>query len=306
METLTNLESFLRSAESGSFTLAARQLGLSAAAVSRNVAQLERNLGAKLFQRSTRRLTLTETGRRFQLEIETHVRALRIAILNVSTLAERPTGSVKMSVAPTFGQMYLLPAISEFRGRYPDIRIICDFDDRKVDLIAEEYDLAIGGGFELMPSHVSQRIAPLHVVAVASMEYLGDRPLPDKPADLSSYDGIAIRSRNSGRIRTWWMRDAGGEALSAQLDPSFVVDSPAAAREAALNHLGVALLALHDVLPDLETGRLTRLLPTWYSDAGAISLYYANRSFLPHATRLFIDHVNHAFERDGLSERFHA
>ncbi|MFS7242950.1 LysR family transcriptional regulator [Serratia proteamaculans] len=306
METLMNLESFLRSAELGSFTLAARQLGVSPAAVSRNVAQLERNLGVKLFQRSTRQLTLTEVGRRFLLDTETHVRALRTSILNASMLMVQPTGSVRISVAPTFGQMYLLPTILGFRTKYPDIQIVCDFDDRKIDLIAEEYDLAIGGGFGLMPSHVSQQVGPLHIVAVSSKEYLGQGPLPGKPTDLANYDGIAIRSKSSGRIRQWAMRTTDSEELLTHVNPSLVVNSPTAAREAALNHLGVALLALPDVLPYLESGQLIRLLPDWYSDAGAISLYYANRTLLPRATRLLIDYLHHSFVEQGIAKRFQA
>lgn len=102
------------------------------------------------------------------------------------------------------------------------------------------------------------------------------------------------------------MRDADGEEFLAQVNPSLVVDSPAAAREAALNHLGVALLALPDVLPYLESGRLKRMLPGWYSDAGTISLYYASRTFLPRATRLLIDHLNRYFEEAGIAKRFHA
>ena len=130
METLANLESFVRSAETGSFSAAARRLALTPAAVSRNVALLERNLGVRLFQRSTRKLTLTEAGERFLVEIGGNLDALQAAIASVSTDRGEPAGVLKVSMAPTFGITYVMPLLPAFLARYPMIRPDWHFENR--------------------------------------------------------------------------------------------------------------------------------------------------------------------------------
>ncbi|MDN7181460.1 LysR substrate-binding domain-containing protein [Caballeronia sp. SEWSISQ10-4 2] len=304
METLVNLESFVRSAETGSFSAAARRLALTPAAVSRNVALLERNLGARLFQRSTRKLTLTEAGERFLVEIGGNLDALQAAIASVSTDRSDPAGVLKVSMAPTFGITYVLPLLPAFLARYPMIRPDWHFENRQVDLIAEGYDAALGGGFDLAPGVVSRTLAPAHLVAVASPAYMAGRVPPTDPGDLADLDGIVMRSSRTGRVLHRTMRDTVGGEMLARLGETITVDDPAAMREAAILGLGVALLAVSDVLSSIERGELVRLLPRWYADAGAISIYYATRALLPAKTRVFVDFVVEAFERERLAERF--
>ena len=119
METLANLKSFVRSAETGGFSAAARRLSLTPAAVSRNVAMLERNLGIRLFQRSTRKLTLTEAGERFLLAIRSNLEELQASIANVATDRGEPAGVLRVSMGMTFGVEYILPLLPEFLKRYP-------------------------------------------------------------------------------------------------------------------------------------------------------------------------------------------
>lgn len=303
METLANLESFVRSAETGSFSAAARRLALTPAAVSRNVALLERNLGVRLFQRSTRKLTLTGAGERFLAEIGGNLDALQAAIASVSTDRSEPAGVLKVSMAPTFGMTYVMPLLPAFLARYPMIRPDWHFENRQVDLIAEGYDAALGGGFDLAPGVVSRALAPAHLVAVASPAYMAGRVPPADPGDLTKLDGIVMRSTRTGRVLHRTMRGTVGGEMLARLGETITVDDPAAMREAAILGLGVALLSVSDVLSSLERGELVRLLPCWYADAGAISLYYATRALLPAKTRVFVDFVVEAFERERLAER---
>ncbi|MDO1582551.1 LysR family transcriptional regulator [Rhizobium oryzicola] len=306
METLANLESFARTAEHGSFSEAARRLSLTPAAVSRNVAMLERNLGVRLFHRSTRRLTLTEAGESFQRSIADHLDGLQAAIAGVSTDADQPSGVLKVSLPPTFGVTQILPLLPGFLERYPKVRVEWHFENRQVDLVAEGYDAAIGGGFELAPGLISRALAPAHIVPVASPIYLENHKLPVDPSDLKALNGIVMRSLRSGRTRHWTMRDINGREMHAPLSESIVVNDPNAMQEAALLGLGVAMLATADALPALETGRLVRLIPRWYSDAGAISIYYGSRSLVPAKTRVFVDWVASAFKEKRLAERFAA
>lgn len=304
METLANLESFVRSAETGSFSAAARRLALTPAAVSRNVGMLERNLGVRLFQRSTRKLTLTEAGERFLEAIGGNLDALQAAIAALAADRGEPAGVLKVSMPPTFGITHILPLLPAFLARHPLIRPDWHFENRPVDLIAEGYDAALGGGFELAPGVVSRALAPAHIVAVASKAYMAERTPPADPAGLAGFAGIVMRSSRTGRVRQWMMRDAAGAEMPARLAETITLNDPAAMREAALLGLGVTLLAVPDVLPWIERGELVRLLPGWYADAGAISIYYANRTLMPAKTRAFIDFVVEAFQHGRLAERF--
>jgi DNA-binding transcriptional LysR family regulator len=265
---------------------------------------LERNIGVRLFHRSTRKLTLTEAGERFLGAIGGSLAELQAAIAGIATDSGEPAGILKVSMAPTFGLTHLMPLLPGFMQRYPLVRPEWHFENRPVDLVAEGYDAAIGGGFDLTPGVVSRTLAPAHVVAVASRAYMAERTPPADPSGLAALDGIAMRSLRTGRIRQWVMRDAAGAEMLATLAETIVVNDPAAMREAALLGLGVALIAVPDVLEELEKGELVRLVPRWYADAGSISLYYASRTLLPGKTRAFVDFVADAFKRQRLAERF--
>lgn len=306
METLSNLECFVRAAEAASFSEAARRLGLTPAAVSRNVAMLEKNLGARLFQRSTRRLSLTEAGERLLAGIGGKLDALQAALAEVATEQGEPGGILKLSVSPVFGMDHLMPLLPAFLARYPRIRPEWHFENRQVDLIGEGYDAAIGGGFALNPGVVARALAPAHLVAVAAPGWLAGRPPPVHPRELAGQDAIGMRFLHSGRLRDWHMRNGQGETASLEMRALAVLSDPQAVRAAALMGLGVAVLALPDVLACLEQGRLVRLLPDWYVDAGAISIYYASRAQLPAKTRVFVDFVADAFARQELARRFAA
>ena len=298
------LRLYTRVARLGSFSAAARRLALTPAAVSRNVATLESNLGIRLFQRSTRRLTLTEAGERFLIAIRDNLDGLQGAIADAGADRGAPSGVLKVSMSPTFGIGYILPLLPEFLRRYPLIRPEWIFENRPVDLIAEGYDAAIGGGFELPPGVIARALGPAHLIAVASPTYMVGRIPPSDPTGLALLDGIAMRALSTGRIRNWAMRNAAGEEIAAGLQQSIVVNDPVAICRAALLGLGVALTAVPDALPYLETGELVRLVPQWYVDAGPISLYYVSRALLPAKTRVFVDFIVEMFEKNQLAKRF--
>ncbi len=304
METLSNLESFVRSAELASFSEAARRLALTPAAVSRNVAQLERNLGVRLFQRSTRGLTLTESGERFLQAVSGGLDSIQAAIADVSTHAGRPAGTLKLSAAPGFARDFLLPLMPAFLQRYPAVQLDWHLDNRQVDLIAGGYDAAIGGGFELTPGVVARELGRIQIIAVASPHYLEGRRTPQTPADLKECDAIVMRSAITGRLRHASMRDRSGREQIAELRPRMVMTEPDGMVQMVLMGMGVALLAVPNVLQYLESGQLVRILPDWADDAGAISLYFTSQKLLPAKTRAFVDFVTQAFSEQALAQRF--
>lgn len=306
METLSNLESFVRSAEARSFSEAARRLGLTPAAVSRNVAKLEQNLGVRLFQRSTRRLTLTEDGERFLRAVSGSLEDLQAAIADVSTQAGQAAGTLKISMAPGFGADYILPLLPGFMARYPAVQHDWHMDNRRVDLIADGFDAAIAGGFELTPGVVARELARIHIVAVASPLYLQGRKEPKEPRDLLKHEGIGMRSVQHGRLRNRMLRNRAGKEMPVEMPARVVLNDPDAIAQAALMGLGVGLLAMPHALPHIESGALRRVLPNWYWDDGPISLYFPGQRLLPAKTRAFVDYLVDAFKDQRLAERFQA
>lgn len=306
METLSSIESFVRSAEAGSFSQAARNLGRTAAAVSKNVAKLEQNLGVRLFQRSTRSLVLTEAGEHFLTDVAGGLRTIQAAIGNVASAAGKPAGTLKVSLALSFGREHVLPVLRDYMLQYPDVTPDLHFDNRAVDLIGEGFNVAIGGGIELVPGVVARELCHAHAIVVASPAFLSGRKLPVKPADLSAFEAIQRRSQQTGRVRAWGLRNAAGEEAPIEMKTCAIMTDPEAMCHGALLGMGVAVVPKLHALPFLESGALVRLLPTWYADLGALSIYFANNRLMPSPTRLFVDHCVARFSETGLARKFSA
>ena len=304
MEPLNHLESFVQSAEGGSFSAAARRLGLTPAAVSKNVARLEARLGVRLFQRSTRRLTLTEGGERFLAQIGGALATLQEAVAGIAKDDGQPAGTLKVSMGQAFGREHVLPFMGDFLARYPGIVPDWHFDNQQVDLVGEGFDAAIGGGIELSPGVVARELSRIHVVAVASPAYLAGRTLPAQPADLAQLDALLRRSSPTGRVRSWTLQHANGQQATVELPrPRAIFNDPEAIAQAALLGLGAAMLPMPFVERGLRSGELVRLLPEWHFDAGAVWLYYPSKKLLPPKTRVFVDFVLERFRSERFAQR---
>lgn len=306
METLSSIECFVRAAEAGSFAEAARRLGLTPAAVGKNVARLESNLGVRLFLRSTRRLTLTEAGERFLAEVSGGLASIQGAVANLASSQGQPAGTLKVSMGMAFGRDYILPHLGDFLARYPAIVPDWHFDNRPVDLIGEGFDAAIGGGFELPQGVIARQLAPAHRVLLATREYLARHPAIESPTDLAQHDGILIRSPQTGRVRSWPLRTRDDRQAAFELKLRMAMSDPDAACHAAIQGLGVTLVSTVHALPYLKRGTLERVLPDWYVDTGSLSLYFSAQKLLPAKTRVFIDFIVERFREQKLAEQFNA
>jgi DNA-binding transcriptional LysR family regulator len=307
METFSSIECFVRSAEVGSFAEAARRLSLTPAAVGKSVAKLEVRLGVRLFQRSTRSLTLTEAGQLFLNQVSSSLTTIQNAVSNLASVEGLPAGTLKVSMGTAFGCLYIVPMLGEFLRRFPAINPDWHFDNRQVDLIGQGFDAAIGGGFELPQGVVARRLSPAHRVLVASSEYLQANAEITEPDDLKHHDGILIRSPQTGRVRSWQLTGRDPQVcrpltLKARMTMS---DSEAACATAAQG-LGIALVSMPFAAGYLETGKLQRVLPDWYIDDGYTSIYYAEHKLLPGKTRAFVDFIIEQFAERGLGQRFSA
>ena len=303
MADLSLLTSFVRAAEHGSFSAAARSLGVSAAAVSKNVAHLEAHVGVRLFHRSTRRLALTGSGERFLAQVHDPLASLDAAIAGIRDDSDEPSGTLKVSMGQALGRNFLVPLLNEFLERCPAVVPDWHFDNRRIDLVGEGFDAAVGGGFELAQGLVARELAPVHIVAVASPAYLADRPLPRQPEDFAELAGIMRRSTPSGRVRPWTLRPRrGGVDQPVPCRPRLILSDPEAIAQAARQGLGVALVPMPFAFAHVASGELVRLLPGWYSDAGPLSLYYPSRRLLPAKTSAFVDFVVERFRASGFAK----
>ncbi|CAI1053780.1 MULTISPECIES: LysR family transcriptional regulator [Serratia] len=303
---LGHLECFVSSAENGSFSAAGRKLGISPAAVGKNVTKLETLVGVRLFQRNTRKLILTEAGERFLQEVSGGLQTIQCALKGLSSGGGVAAGTLKISMGTAFGLHFVLPMLPDFLARYPAIVPDWHFDNRQVDLIGDHFDAAIGGGIELAQGMIARELAPAHGVLVASAQYLRNRPPLQQPEQLAEHAGIFIRSPQTGRVRNLPLRNAQNEQRAPAMAMKMTVNEPDAAARAAEMGLGIALIGMPNALPYLESGRLVRVLPGWYVDRGSVYLYFPTTKFLPTKTRAFVDHITEQFRLQRLATRFDA
>jgi len=303
-ELRSHLDAFVTAADEGSFSAAARRLGLTPAAVSKSVAQFEARLGVRLFQRSTRRLALTAEGERLHGQVRLPWSEIGEALTDLRQGAGKPAGTLKVALAHTVGREYFVPMMDEFVRRYPDVVPDLHFDNRQVDLIAQGFDVAIGGGIELTDALIARELARLRIVLVAAPAYMRAHPAPAHPQDLARHRGLLRRSLATGRLVPWTLKNSTGEEVVASVRPVMVLDDPEALARAAATGMGIAMLPLPHALQLLERGELVRVLPKWYAETLPLSIYYTSRKLMPAKVRVFVDYVVEEFRARGHAARF--
>lgn len=299
-----HLDCFVAAADEASFSAAARRLGLTPAAVSKSVARLEAGVGVRLFQRSTRSLSLTAEGERLYRQVRLPWTEIADALADLRQDAGKPAGTLKIAMAPAVGRMYFVPLLEGFLERYPDVVPDLHFDNRQVDLIGEGFDVAIGGGVELTDALVARELAQARSVLVAAPGYLRRFPAPEEPEQLSRHRGLLRRALGSGRLMPWTLKSGAGREVVANVRPVAVLDDPEAIARAAAIGLGIAMLPMPHALPLLETGELLRVLPDWHGLNRPLAIYYSSRKLLPAKVRVFVEYVVEAFRTGGGAKRF--
>lgn len=279
---LNELLIFARVAQAGSFSAAARALGLPKSTVSRKVAVLEERLGARLLQRTTRRVSLTDAGRAYQQHCARILAAVEEGERAVSHMQEAPRGLLRVTAPVTFA--YLWPILAEYLERHPAVQADLVHTDRRVDLVEEGFDVAIRAGHLADSSLIARRLGTEWRVAVASPAYLQRHGAPAQPAALADHDGIAF-----GAERTHWRLERGPQRVAIPMAPRLVVNDFHGLREAALAGLGIALIPVHVASDDLRAGRLQRVLPDWRSPQTPIHAVYPSNRFLAPKVAAFLD-----------------
>ena len=287
-ETLADIAIFATVVREGSFTRAADKLELSTSQVSKCVSRLERSLGARLLQRTTRRLRLTEAGSALYENSSSALAAIEDAKLAVSKLQGTPRGRLKVSSSTAFGTMQLPRVVRDLGAQFPELEVELLLEDRHVDLVREGIDVAIRITGETPDSGlVYRRLAPNRQVICASPAYIERRGLPRTPADLAHHDCIAHSARSTPRV--WHLTGPDGGQVSVEINGRPTINSALAVRQVALEGLGIIELNSYIVGEDIVAGRLVRLLPAYRPRELNIYAVYAERRFLAPKIRVFVD-----------------
>lgn len=294
MDRFQELRCLVAVVDAGSFVAAAAQLGLSKAAVSRQLGELEQRLGVRLLQRTTRRLSLTDEGQRFQLRARELLAGLDEAEAELSSQAAAPSGSVRVTAPLTFGVLQLGPLWGRFAARFPQVRLDITLADQVVDLVDEGYDLAVR--ISRLPSStlVSRRLATTRVVLCASPQYLALHGSPTTVAELAAHRVIAYRYSTGGD--DWQFAGPTG-AVSVKTRPILQTNNGDTCRLAALDHQGIILQPDFLVGADLQRGDLVELLPAYRSLELGIYAVYPSRKHLPQKVRVLVDFLVEAFRQ---------
>jgi DNA-binding transcriptional LysR family regulator len=291
--------SFVRTADAGSFAAAARSLDISPAAVSKNVASLERALGVRLMSRTTRTLTLTSEGTAFLNQARIALSALDAAVDSVAARRIEPSGRVRISTSAAFGRDQLMPALPGLLARHPALSFEVDFDDRRIDLVQEGYDLAVRGGQIVDSSLVSRPVCRLNMALVAAPAYLEHYGVPRTVSDLGKHRLLARRFLG-GSISAWEFKGPEGRLEAFEPDAAVVtVSAPEALVQAALSGIGIAQVGVHHAWPHLQAGELKVVLGECHHPGTyEMALQYPHRALLAPRVRATIEYLLEVFSRD--------
>jgi DNA-binding transcriptional LysR family regulator len=284
LEKTTGLVAFVRTVDAGSFSAASRIIGSSQSAVSKSVARLERRLGVRLIQRSTRTLNLTAEGQAYYERVAPLLRSIEEAE-DVVQVAAEAKGLLRVSAPQEFGRLLIARWAPEFLARHPGVKLELNVTDRIVDVIREGYDLAFRMGALRDTELISRKLASLRWILVASPSYIERRGRPEAVEDLRSHS--CLRYLSSGR--PWPFAFANGESIVP--DGPFDTDDSGSIRQAAVGSGGIAYQLKMTVTDLLTEGRLVQVLPHLAMPTLPVHVLHAFGRQLPIRARLFIDFI---------------
>lgn len=291
MNRLSDIEILVRVAQTGSYTQAARDLGISKSYASKQIRALEERLGVRLLHRTTRTVSPTDAGRAFVERCASVLDEIEAAERAVSAMQDSPRGTLRLSAPVSFGTRFIAPAVAAFMVRHPELSVVADLSDRRVDLIEEGYDLAIRIGRLDDSSHLARRLAPIRGCLVASPAWVEAHGEPSSPEDLRDLPCLAYSLQPSP---THWSlaSSRGGEPVKVRVVPRLLSNNGDALLDAALAGIGIASLPDFFVGESIRQGRLRWLLPEWQSlqHAGVWAIHPAGR-FVAAKVRMLVDHL---------------
>lgn len=297
MEHFGAIPVFVAVVENGSFSAAARTLGVSKSAVSKRIHGLEAQLGVRLLYRTTRKLSLTEAGERYFEHAALALNAAIQAEEAVTELQGEPQGQLRVSSPMSFGRLHVAPMIPKLMQRYPKLRVDLVMDDRKVDLVAAGFDVAIRAGSGDLPDStlVARRLAPLRQVLCASAGYIEGHGLPASPAELTGHNCVLYSYSSDANM---WSLHKGDTTESVVVSGNYRVNNSEALLAALTQGIGIGRLPTFVAGPELKTGRLVTLLEAYTIPDHTFYAVFPQREYLPAKVRAFVDFATEYFGGD--------
>jgi DNA-binding transcriptional LysR family regulator len=299
-------------AQQGSYTAAAARLGVSKAAMSQRMAELERTAKVTLVQRTTRSLRLTEAGQRLVDDTRAAFEQIEQSFAQVRDLAEQPSGLVRVTAPVALARQQLVPLLADFLKDFPDVRLELDLSDRLSALATEGFDLAIRHTARPPDTHVAWVLCATESVLVATRAYLRRRGEPQTPADLQAHNCLHYPRSQDTPVWTFEHRqasegpdfghDLAQDRVTVPVTGNFAANNSEALREAALMGVGIALMPDFSAQSALRQGKLVRVLPDWKPVGAFAETIYAIRPYTPHVPRAVAALADHL--RKGLAQGF--
>jgi DNA-binding transcriptional LysR family regulator len=294
MDLFDGMKTFVAAVDAGSFTGAADRLGQSPKLVSKYIGKLEDRLGARLFHRTTRRLSLTSAGQRYYARCTQLIEDLEALESDVRDDASGLRGRLRLSAPSTFGELYVTPLARKFRKVHPDLTVDLRLGDRYVDLADEGFDLAIRIGQLDESNMIARRLTRTELWAVAAREYLAQRDIPTSPKDLSKH--VCIRDTNL-RSGSAWPFAINGQSSKVSVDGPLQVNSAKAVRDLVARGEGIGLCPDYVVGPDVESGDLVRVLADYPSLELDVQVVFLDARYMPTKVRSFLDFLVSEFRQ---------
>jgi DNA-binding transcriptional LysR family regulator len=284
---LIELEAVLAIVRCGSFRAAALDLGMSTTAISNAVGKLERELAVRLFNRTTRSVSLTHAGRIFVAQVKPALEDIQKAMNTARAQQETPSGTLRINAFATAAREIMAPLVLTYLRRYPQVHIDLVTEGRLVDVVAAGFDLGVRSA-DLVPSDaIAIPLGQFQRMAVAaSPAFFEGKTIPQVPQDLLSYPCLRIRLPNGALFP--WRFDREGEKLQLDVEGPITLDEASLARIAVTNGVGIGYFMEADIRDDIEAGRLVRILEDWTPPLAPLCLYYSNRRNSSAAFQTFI------------------
>lgn len=293
MDRLQAMRTFVRVAEVGNFSAVAQQSGVAPSAVTRQVSALERELGVKLMSRSTRRLALTSAGSVFLEKARVILDLVDAAEAEIAAERAVVRGHIRLGLPLTYGLRRLAPLLLDFAERHPEVSLEMDYNDRRLDLLEEGFDLSIRVTARLAPSDVVRRLGEASLVALASPAYLAAHGTPRHPSELARHACLVYTGVPRPNA---WDFSVGGRAQSFVVQSRLAADNGDVLAEAAARGLGITLAPDFIAESYLAEGRLVRVLEAFAPPAAGVYALLPGARFLPYRVRVLLDFL---FERLG-------
>ena len=276
-QNINDLLAFRAVARERSFTRAAARIGVSPSALSHRLRALEERLGVRLLTRTTRSVAPTEAGERLLAAIGPHFDGIEAELAALSALRDRPAGTIRITTGEHAAATILWPAVSRLLTDYPEINVEISVNAGFVDIVAERFDAGIRLGETIAQDMVAVRIGPdMRMAAVGSPSYFAAHNAPRTPHELAGHNCINLRFPTLGGLYAWEF-EKGGRALNVRVEGQLIANDIALARRAAIEGLGIAYLPEDYLQPEIDSGRLTRVLADWCPPFPGYHLYYPSR-----------------------------